>query len=344
VGRHLAAELRRERSVDQLVIWDKEVVDIEEIFKSQVNPVSLDREKVRMRVDKIKGTPHPALSPGGERGFVTLFDRVEARQVDITEPESYRKLWADLQPDWVVHLAAMAAVPQALKEPELVKKINFEATREMLAGAKEVSPDTRFLIISTADIYGAVSDKAIPELPLAKARPRNPYAISKYEMEKMIEAEYLDRVIRVRPFPHIGPGQGRGFVTADFASQVAELEEQGGGVIKVGNLEAERDFTDVRDVVRAYRLLMERGKIGDVYNVASGKTVKISVMLDELINMAEVEIKVAEDPARVRPADVPVLKGDATKLREATGWQAKISWKQSLIDVLEWWRGQLGRR
>lgn len=286
--------------------------------------------------------------------------------VDITKPEQYRDRLKELQPGWLIHLAAISSVPVAAKDPALTHRVNVEATQNILAAIEELSPATKVLVTSTADIYGsapqnrlaAIAGQApLPELPLSAAKPLNPYAQSKWEMEKIIEEHFQGRVLRVRPFPHIGPGQGLGFVTADFAAQIAAIEasfakasapKAGEAVIKVGNLSTQRDFTDVRDVVRAYRLLMEKGVFGEacpagdslcgVYHVASGTAVSIQEVLDMLIGMSTVEIRVEQDPSRLRTHDIPVLVGDATKLREATGWEPTIPLKQTLQEILDWWR------
>lgn len=268
---------------------------------------------------------------------VVSWDR--ATDVDITKPESYRQKLLDLQPAWIIHLAALAAVGASFKNPELVHEVNVVGTKRLLETTRQISPRTRFIIASTSDIYGQGSPLPLAELPLDQCRPQNPYAASKWEMEKMIEAEFLDRVIRVRPFPHIGPGQNLGFVTADFASQIAAIEQgKQPPVIKVGNLEAKRDFTDVRDVARAYRLLMAKGEIGEVYHVASGKPVAISELLKKLLADSKVSITVEQDPEKMRPSDTPVLVGDAGKLRAATGWQPEIPLEKTLEDILNYWR------
>ena len=260
-------------------------------------------------------------------------------EVDITKPETYIDSLKEHKPAWVVHLAAIAAVSTALKNKDLIRNVNTEASEELLEEISKHSDNTQVLAISSAEIYGIEYSEPLAELPLDQARPRNPYAESKLLMEKMIEEKYNDFVIRVRPFPHIGPGQDLGFVTADFASQIAAAEKSNQEpVIKVGNLNKGRDFTDVRDVVRAYRLLMEEGKIGEVYHVASEKSVLVSDILEKLIAMAAVKVSVVKDETRVRAVDLSILVGSAKKLREETGWSAKIPLDQSLQDILNWWR------
>lgn len=266
-------------------------------------------------------------------------------EIDITKPETYRERLKKFQPEWLVHLAAIVSVPLASKDPELTYRVNVGASQNILEAVDELSSGTNVLAISTADIYGstALTTRGSPlsELPLEQVHPQNPYAQSKWEMEQMIREQFARRTIRVRPFPHIGPGQGLGFVTADFASQVAAIEiGKQEPVMNVGNLTAQRDFTDVRDVARAYRLLMEKGKLGEVYHVASGKAVLIQEILDRLLAMSKAQIRVEEDLTRLRASDIPILVGDASKLRATTGWETIIPLTQSLQDILNWWRKQ----
>ncbi len=281
---------------------------------------------------------------------IVIFDRskaefgpgIESYEVDITAIESQKELVREIQPAWVVHLAAIAGVGFSIEHPDITRTVNVFGTKSLLDTVLSVSSPTKFLVVSSADIYGHVSDQPLAELPLADARPENPYAQSKLEMEQLIEKEYAAQCIRVRPFPHIGPGQQKGFVTADFASQIAAIEAgKQGPVISVGNLTAQRDFTDVRDVVRAYRFLMERGELGDVYHVASSLPHSIQSVLDTLLAMSEKAITVTSDPARMRPSDNPVLVGNADKLRVLTGWSPSIPFDQSLRDILDYWRNSV---
>jgi GDP-4-dehydro-6-deoxy-D-mannose reductase len=271
---------------------------------------------------------------------IVVWDRPD---VDITEPGSYLESLKETQPEWVVHLAAFASVGDSYEQEDLVYKVNVEATQRLLEAIEKYSPDTKVLAVSSADIYGlavrAHSGEPLPELALSQAKPSNPYAQSKLDMEKMIEDRFNDRVVRVRPFPHIGPGQREGFVTADFASQIVAIEKKKQDpVIKVGNLVAKRDFTDVRDVARAYRLLMEKGASGEVYHVASGQAVGIEEVLEKLLALSPAKIRIFQDPEKMRPSDVPVLCGSAEKLYELTGWEATTPLSRSLEDILNWWR------
>jgi GDP-4-dehydro-6-deoxy-D-mannose reductase len=271
-----------------------------------------------------------------------LPEGVEGVTVDITKPEMYKKSLEETKPTWIVHLAAVASVPFAIQHPEVAKHVNIEGTRALLSSVHSLSADTRVLIASSADIYGHGSPDPLPELSLSECTPQNPYSQSKWEMEQMVEKEFQDFTIRVRPFPHVGPGQGKGFVTADFASQVADIETgKQEPVLRVGNLAAKRDFTDVRDVVRAYRLVMEKGKIGEVYNIGSGRAIPVQTILDTLLTVATVDITVEQDPARMRPSDTPVLFGDTTKLVAATGWQPEIPFEQTMREILDYWRSKV---
>ncbi len=263
--------------------------------------------------------------------------------IDITDPETFRRQLETEQPAWIVHLAGIAAVGTSLKDPDLVRRVNINGTKNVLQAVKQLSPGTQVLVASSADIYGAkaneYSGRPLPELPLVDALPQNPYAISKLDMERMIVDEFNDFVIRVRPFPHIGPGQKLGFVTADFASQIAAIETgRQESTMQVGNLKAERDFTDVRDVVRAYRLLLEQGQVGEVYHVATGQGTSIQSILDQLVALSGMQITVEQDAERMRPSDIPSLIGDASKLQAATGWKPAIGLADSLKDILEYWR------
>ena len=282
-----------------------------------------------------------------EAGWQTeVFDLPE---VDITKVDSYKDKLEEIKPAWVAHLAAISSVAKSYDEPELTRRVNVEATVDLLEAAKVASPKTKFLVVSTADVYGNVMVSPPPvrraglfELDLGECQPESPYAKSKWEMEKIIVERFIDKVIRARPFPHIGPGQALGFVASDFAQQIAEIEAgRQKPVMRVGNLEAKRDFTDVRDVARAYRLLLEKGKLSEVYHVASGAAISIRELLDKMLALSDKEILVEQAESKLRPSDIVALVGDATKLKKATGWQPEIPLEQTLKDILDYWRGRV---
>jgi GDP-4-dehydro-6-deoxy-D-mannose reductase len=269
---------------------------------------------------------------------------VNQLQADLRDAEAVARLVETSQPDMIVHLAALADVGQSFKDPWRTLENNILAQINLLEAVRKSRPQARVLVISSAEIYGAAGgvrgiDESTP------FEPANPYSVSKVTQDMLGLQYYIAHripVIRARPFNHIGPGQGKGFVTADFASQIAAIEAgQREPAIFVGNLAAERDFTDVRDVVRAYLLMLTQGQPGDVYNVCSGRAFSIQFVLDTLLSYSTVEIEVRQDPARMRPSDVPRRIGDATKLRRRTGWEPVIPIEQSLLAILNDWRQRL---
>lgn len=279
-------------------------------------------------------------------GLDTAIDAMFAAAIgyvsDISKPETYISILEKEKPDWIVHLAAVSSVGFSIEHPDITRTVNVVGTETLLRHVKELSPATKVLVVSSADIYGHVDAKPVIELPLSDCHPTNPYAQSKLEMEQIVEGQYADMCIRVRPFPHIGPNQKQGFVTSDFASQIAAIEqERQEPVLSVGNLTAIRDFTDVRDVVRAYRLLMEQGELGQVYNVASGKGTSIQTILDKLLAQSTVQIRVKQDASRMRPSDNPVIIGNAELITNKTGWKAEVPLGQSLRDILAYWRNNV---
>ncbi len=260
-------------------------------------------------------------------------------EVNITKPETYQAELRAIKPAWIYHLAAFSSVGKSFALKEQAFKINVEGTKSLLEAMTHLTPHTGIIVASSADIYGQGSNIPLPELPLEQCQPKNPYAASKLAMERLIIDDFNSMVIRVRPFPHIGPGQQTGFVTADFASQIAAIEkQQQPPIMKVGNLKTQRDFTDVRDVVRAYCLLMEHGKRGEVYNIASGQAVSVQSILKHLLTLTDLAISVEPDQARLRSADIAISLGDATKLKQTTNWRPEIPLEQSLKDILNFWR------
>ncbi len=276
-----------------------------------------------------------------DRSVENLPEGVEGFAVDITNSDTYTDALREAKPIWIIHLAAVSSVRFSLGQEDMTRTVNVFATEELLRQAVALNVGTKFLITSSADIYGKVDPVPLTELPLDKAHPSNPYAQSKLEMEQIIEKDYNEHCIRVRPFPHIGPGQNTGFVTSDFASQIVAIEKgTQNPEIFVGNLDAQRDFTDVRDVVRAYRLLLEKGSFGEVYHVASSRAHSIQYILDTLLGMSNADITITQDPTRMRPTDNPVLIGDISKITAATSWKPEIPLETSLKDILEDWRSR----
>jgi GDP-4-dehydro-6-deoxy-D-mannose reductase len=289
----------------------------------------------------------------GGRGFVgtwladhlrELGDEVVAidREVEITDPTALLDALSSAAPDAVYHLAAMTHVGQSWEEPLQVLEVNIMGTAAVLAAARRCGTDPRVLVTSSAEVYGGVTDPGL--LPLNETSPTaplTPYAASKLAAEAVVAQAYLghgQHVITVRPFNHIGPGQMPNFAVPALAKRIVEAERRGSPTIPVGNLSARRDFTDVRDVVRAYRLLIEAGRPGEVYNVCSGRDVSIREIADGLLALAGTTLEFETDPSLVRPVEVPVLRGDPTRLADDTGWKPEVPLDQTLADVLAYWR------
>jgi GDP-4-dehydro-6-deoxy-D-mannose reductase len=265
-----------------------------------------------------------------------------ALPVDLKDVSSLRGALDVAQPDVVFHLAAQTFVPDSLASPSETYEANVMGTAHLAeairgyvaAGAKM----PRLLFTSSAEVYGVQSPEAFPLKETALPRPANPYAASKAAAEMLLLGEHhalgLDAVI-ARAFNHIGPGQDERFVVAGFAAQLARIAAGGAPQLYTGNLQSKRDFTDVRDVVRAYVRLANDGKRGEIYNVCSGVARSIREVLGELIAIAHVPVEVRGDPARMRPSEIPIFVGDNAKLRNATGWEPLISFRDSLRDIYE---------
>jgi GDP-4-dehydro-6-deoxy-D-mannose reductase len=263
--------------------------------------------------------------------------------VDVTDPLAVRGAVELARPGAIAHLAAQAFVPESLADPERTFAINAIGTLYVLDAVRDAvtagSPSPRVLVVSSADVYGAQPPEAYPLCETAPPLPRNPYAASKVAAEALVLAYArsfgVDAVV-TRAFNHIGPGQDERFAVAAFAAQLARVAAGGDPLVLVGNLEASRDFLDVRDVCEAYALLLEGGgEPGEIYNVCSGTATTMKEVLRRLVLLARVPVEVREDPARMRPADVPVSVGEAAKLRRATGWAPRVPLAEALRTVYE---------
>lgn len=284
----------------------------------------------------------------GAKGFVGTWlvahlrsegDEVVAvdKEVDVGDPAAVRGALVDAAPDVVYHLAALAHVGQSWSEPEAVVRVNVLGTLHVLEAAQACPAPPRVLLISSAEVYGAVDAARLPADEDTSLAPVTPYAASKVAAEYLGVQAHLGRglaVIRVRPFNHIGPGQGPGFVVPSLAGRIVEARRRGARTVSVGNLEARRDLTDVRDVVRAYRLVVQQGEPGEVYNVCSGRALPISELAARMLALAGADLELVPDPELYRPVDVPVLCGDPGRLREATGWEPQLELDRTLSDVL----------
>lgn len=262
----------------------------------------------------------------------------ESRRIDLVDENAVRALVDDCRPDTIYHLAAQAFVPRSFDDPWETLENNIRAQLNIIRACLALDIRPRILVVSSAEIYGSAKTSQLPMNESAPIRPTNPYSVSKVAQDMLALQYHLSHdlpIMRARPFNHIGPGQNARFVAPAFALQIAKIEaNRGEAVIYVGNLSAKRDFTDVRDIVRGYHLIAARGKAGEAYNIASGVARSIKSLLDVLLGLSSIHIEARVDPARLRPVDVPEIRGDASKLREDTGWQPRLSFKETLRDVL----------
>ncbi len=269
-------------------------------------------------------------------------DDVSICQAEITDVTAVAASFARCRPETVYHLAAQAHVGVSFQDPCATLRVNVEGTFNVLDAAAHTGV-ARVVVISSADVYGKVSPNCLPVDESTPMRPITPYGASKAAAEMMCVQAGLGRglaVIRARAFNHIGPGQSERYVAAALAARVVASERSGKNAVRVGNLTALRDFTDVRDVVRAYRLLATSGEPGEVYNVCSGTARRIEELAEHLVACASHPMRLEPDPTLLRPVEVPEMRGDPTKLQEATGWQPELPLEQTLDDLLNYWRSQ----
>lgn len=270
------------------------------------------------------------------------------QRADLTDRKAAGEIIRKFKPDQIYHLAAQSSVSRSWKDPVDTFRSNVFGGINLLESLRETSPGTDMLVICTAEEYGEIKDgRAIIESD--KIYPENPYAVSKSAMDfisTMYHRAYGLNIMVARSFNHIGPGQSEGFVCSDFARQISLIEAgRQEPVISVGNLGSSRDFLDIRDAAKAYWHIMNRGKPGDVYNVCSGKAVKISALLDMLISLSSTgNIEVRVDKDKSRPIDIAEIFGDNSKLISATGWQPEYILEASLSDTLDWWREKIDTR
>jgi GDP-4-dehydro-6-deoxy-D-mannose reductase len=274
--------------------------------------------------------------------------RIRLLECDLSDMTAVRNALEISRPDAIYHLAAQSFVPSSWVSPLQTLTDNVSGQTNIFEAVRSLGLDPAIQIACSSEEYGLVLPDEVPIRETNPLRPLSPYAVSKVAQDFLAYQYFMSyglRTVRTRGFNHTGPRRGEVFVTSNFAKQVATIEAgKADPVIKVGNLDAVRDFTDVRDMVRGYVLATEKGKPGEVYNLASGKAITIRAMLDKLIALASVEVKVETDPARLRPSDVEVLIGDYSKFHADTGWEPKIPFDQTLEDLLNYWRQRIARR
>jgi len=269
-------------------------------------------------------------------------DKITLMGCDIRDASSVKKLIEKIKPDKIFHLAAQSFVPTSWHAPQETLTTNIIGELNVFEAVRELKMNPFIQIAGSSEEYGLIKENELPIKETNLLRPLSPYAVSKVGQDLLGYQYYKSyglNIIRTRGFNHSGPRRGEVFVCSDFAIQIAKIEKKKQEpVIHVGNLEAIRDFTDVRDMVKAYWLATEKGKPGEVYNICSGKGYKIKKVLDILLSLTKEKIEIRQDPKRMRPSDVPVLVGDSAKFRKATGWKPEIPFEKTLEDLLNYWR------
>lgn len=258
--------------------------------------------------------------------------------VDVTDADAIARSMAEADPDAVYHLAGLAHVRRSWDEPGEYLRVNGGGTLNVLEAARHCARPPRVLVISSAEVYGSVRPEQLPVGEGTPMRPVSPYAASKAAAELLAVQAHLGRgvaAVVARPFNHAGPGQADTFALPAFARRIVEAQRDGAVALRVGNLSARRDIVDVRDVVRAYRLLVAGGAAGEAYNVCTGRSVEVAELLRRLLALAGADLRLEVDPDLLRPVDVPDLRGDPSRLRAATGWEPEITLDETLRAVLE---------
>lgn len=270
---------------------------------------------------------------------------VKVVNLNILESDKVVSLLQEEKPDYIFHLAAQSSVAVSWKNPGLTVDVNIKGAVNVLEAVRIMEKPARVLLIGSGEEYGHILPEESPIKETNHVRPGNIYAATK-ACQNMLGAIYAEAyqmdVMMVRAFNHIGPNQAPIFVVADFCKQVAEMEAgMREPVMQVGNLSAKRDFTDVRDVVRAYGLLVQYGKAGETYNVGSGQAIAIEQILQMIVSKSALDIQIEIDPNKLRPVDVPIIEANTQKLVQMTGWKREISLEQTIQETLDYWRKEV---
>lgn len=270
-------------------------------------------------------------------------EKINVIQVDLTKKDQVKKLIQQIKPDSIYHLAALTSPSNSFDAPDETFINNILSELNILEEIRKNNLfDTKLLIISSAEVYGSVKKEDLPISETVSLNPTNPYAVSKIAQDFLGRQYFLSyglKIIRVRPFNHIGPKQSPNFVVSSFAKKIAEIEKGiHAPVLTVGNLETKRDFTDVRDMVKAYALILEKGELGEVYNIGSGESHKISEILNNLLSFSKVKIEIKQDKNLLRPIDNQELVCDYSKLKNITNWEPTVPIMKTLQETLDYWR------
>lgn len=273
----------------------------------------------------------------------SVIDGCVVEKCDITDPAAVAAAVRKVRPDFIFHLAGQSSVALSWKQPGLTREVNVGGTKNLLEAVAAAGISPKILIVSSAEVYGAA--KKFPTSESEQLKPVSPYGESRVEQEKLALEYFRSKgmaVVISRSFNHTGPGQPPELVCSNFARQLADIGKgRQPAVVRVGDLKVVRDFTDVRDVVRAYLQLLQKGRPGEVYNICSGKAYSIGEVLDRLVRISGLGVKVEKELSRVRDNGIAVLHGDNSKLVAATGWKPVIGFDQTLSDLLDYWRKAL---
>lgn len=264
---------------------------------------------------------------------VDIFDLPD----DIGDVAAVRRVIEATQPEAIYHLAALSHVGASWLDPSAVLQVNVVGSAVLFAAAREIVPSATTVFVSSSDVYGAVSDGDLPINEQCVPQPLSPYAASKLAAEVMAQQAvraFQQRIVIARPFNHVGPGQSPTFFIPAMAQRMLTAQREGRREIPVGNLTSRRDFLDVRDVVRAYRLLATEGTAGEIYNIASGVSRSMEDIANELRSMIDERLEFVTDDALLRPVDVPVVRGSSEKINAATGWSPRWSWNETLANIV----------
>lgn len=269
-------------------------------------------------------------------------DKIEGFELDLLDFQKTQEVISQVKPDVIFHLAALTSPSESFEKPSEVITNNINAQLSIFEGVRKLGLESKILVTSSAEIYGIVAPNDLPIDENTPLMPTTPYAVSKIAQDYLALqyfTTYKFNIVRARPFNHIGPRQAPAFVVSSFAKKIAEIEKGiREPILPVGNLESKRDFTDVRDMVKAYILLADKGLAGDVYNLGSGVSYKISDILDKLLSFSQTKIEISVDKSLLRPSDNPDLYSDSSKVKNETGWVSQIPLETSLKDTLDYWR------
>jgi len=272
-------------------------------------------------------------------------NKIKLVETDIRDAHSIKNAIEKSQPDFIFHLAAQSFVPTSFHAPHETLTTNIVGTISLLEAIRSSSLDPKIQIAGSSEEYGLVYPDEIPVKEINSLRPLSPYGVSKIAEEMLgfqYHKSYGMKIVRTRAFNHTGPRRGEVFVTSNFSKQIVEIEKGiREPVIHVGNLNSQRDFTDVRDVVKAYEMCLKKCSYGEVYNICSGKSWIIKDVLNMLLGMSKIRVEIKQDTTRMRPSDVEILLGDSTKFRQKTGWKPEIPFEKTMEDLLNYWRGRV---